>query len=297
MGMVEAPLRALGASCSTNGGKPPIAVQGPLSGGETEVDGASSSQFLTGLLMALPLCPNDSALHVRNLKSKPYVRMTLSLLREFGISVRHSAGLDRLEIPGRQSYRACRYSVEGDWSGASFLLVAGAVAGRVEVDGLDACSPQADRAVLEALRKAGARVRVANGRVEVSGGNLCGFEFDASDCPDLFPPLAALACSCSGESRIVGAMRLRGKESDRGEALAAELGKMGARVRLEEDSMVIRGGRLRGGKVDSHNDHRIAMACAVAALRSEKGAAITNAECVSKSYPGFFRDLESLRVR
>jgi 3-phosphoshikimate 1-carboxyvinyltransferase len=297
IGMVEAPLRELGASISTERGLPPIRVKGPLQGGEVEVDGASSSQFLTGLLMALPLCRKDSVIRVAGLKSRPYVRMTLSLLTEFGIAVRHSPGLDRFEIAGSQSYQPTDYFVEGDWSGASFLLVAGAIAGSVSVGGLDEDSLQADRAILDALRAAGASVEIGNGVVTVGKGKLRGFEFDATDCPDLFPPLAALACSCKGENSIRGASRLSGKESDRGAALAQELSKMGADIRLEGDCLKIRGGKLRGGKADSHNDHRIAMACAVAALDSENGVEIKNDKCVSKSYPGFFGDLEKLRVK
>jgi len=165
------------------------------------------------------------------------------------------------------------------------------------VKGLRADSLQADHAVLGALRQAGAKVKVSKNTVHVSSGALAAFEFDATDCPDLFPPLAALAYSCAGTSRIKGATRLPGKESNRAASLVQELGSMGATLSVKGDVMEIKGGNLTGGTVDSHGDHRIAMACAVAALASEKGARILGAECVSKSYPRFFEDLMRLKVK
>ena len=297
VGMMEKPLSQLGVSCVSKGGLPPITVQGPMNGGTVELDGSESSQFLTGLLMALPLCPGDSVLAVANLKSKPYVEMTIGLLCDFGVKVRANAALSRFEIPGRQKYSSRKYEVEGDWSGASFLLVAGAIAGSVSVKGLRADSSQADRAVLLALKSAGAKVKVSKDAVSVEKSALSAFDFDATDCPDLFPSLAVLACNCHGTSRIKGATRLSGKESNRASALVSELGKMGASLSVKGDVMEITGTRLSGGEVDSHGDHRIAMACAVAALASEKGASISGDECVSKSYPSFFEDLMRLKVK
>jgi 3-phosphoshikimate 1-carboxyvinyltransferase len=297
VGMMEEPLAKLGASCKTNGGVPPLTVRGPIHGGKLQVDGSASSQFITGLLMALPLCEEGSELHVTNLKSKPYVEMTLALLEKFGVQVKHGKELDRFVIKGGQRYKPAAYTVEGDWSSAAFLLVAGATAGKVRVRGLDIASLQADRAIIDVLRLAGAEVGVENGEVVAGKSELNCFEFNAADCPDLFPPLAALACSCRGKSRIKGALRLKGKESDRADALVSEFTKIGGKVSASGDVMEIEGCALRGGTVDSHNDHRIAMACAVAALNSQKGVKIDGAECVAKSYPGFFGDLESLMVK
>jgi 3-phosphoshikimate 1-carboxyvinyltransferase len=254
-----------------------------------------SSQIASGFLMALPRCSQDSVLRVSNLKSKPYLRMTLSLLKEFGIIIHHDEELSRFEIPGDQSYRPRTYRLEGDWSGGAFLLVAGAIAGRVKVRGLSDKSPQADRAILEALEKSGARVRSEGNAVTVEQSRLEAFEFDATDCPDLFPPLVALACYCKGKSVIRGTERLRHKESDRAMTLVAEFGKMGARIHLQNGRMEVTGKRLRGGEVSSRHDHRIAMACAVAGLGSEKGVAIHDWACVAKSHPQFFDDLEALR--
>lgn len=297
MDMAVAPLGKLGAECKTNRGFLPIAVHGPIHGGAVSVDGSQSSQFVSGLLMALPLCKGDSIVTVANLKSRPYVMMTLELMGEFGVAVGRGRGLDRFEIAGEQSYKPAKYEVEGDWSAAAFLLVAGAIAGKVKVAGLRLDSLQADRAMLDALKKAGAAVRIGSGTVAVEGGRLSAFDFDATDYPDLFPPLVALACFCSGESAIKGASRLLGKESDRASVLALEFSKLGAMIEVRGDDVLVTGAALEGGTVDSHGDHRIAMACSIAALRCKKPVKITNEECVSKSYPGFFEDLESLMVK
>lgn len=293
--MVLEPLRQLGVACRTASGRPPVAVQGPLRGGKVLVDGRSSSQFLSGLLLALPRAPEDSLVEVAGLRSAPYVRMTLDVLAAFGARVEASAALDRFRIPGGQAYRAVDLEVEGDWSGAAFLLVAGAVAGEVAVEGLDPASAQADRRVLEALEAAGADLAWEGGALRVRRAPLAAFSFDATDCPDLFPPLAALALSCAGVTRLRGAGRLRAKESDRAAALVGELSALGARIHVDGDLMTIEGGPLRGGRVDPRNDHRMAMACAVAGLASREGATMEGEGCVAKSYPSFFRDLERLR--
>lgn len=297
VGMVQKPLEELGAECRTSNGVPPITVKGPIHGGKLVVDGSASSQFITGLLMALPLCREDSTISVSNPKSKPYLRMTVSLLEKFGVKVECNAEMDKFAIKGGQKYKPAAYAVEGDWSAAAFLLVAGAIAGKVRVRGLDMDSLQADRAIVGALKLAGANVSEEKDGVVAAKSELKSFEFDADDCPDLFPPLVALACNCRGKSRISGALRLKGKESDRAAALVSEFAKIGGKVSMGRggDVMEIEGCALSGGKADSHNDHRIAMALAVAALNSQKGVGIEGAECVSKSYPRFFEDLSALQ--
>lgn len=294
MDMVIAPLKALGTYCITNDGYPPIRIRGPLQGGKVEVDGSLSSQFITGLLMALPLCLEDSEVIVSALNSRPYIDLTLAMLRRFGIEIESDMEYSRFRIPGRQSYQPMTYSVEGDWSGASFLLTAGALAGRVDVTGLALDSLQGDRRVLEALESAGAKVSATPERIRVEAAELKGFDFDATECPDLFPPLAALACGCQGRSTIRGVERLRHKESDRALAIVEELKKLGGKFRVTSSRMEITGTTLRGGEMDSRNDHRIAMAGAVAGLVAREGVAITNWQAVAKSYPGFFRDLKNL---
>lgn len=294
VGMVEQPLAALGAEVRTEGGFPPITVRGPLLGGPARVDGSLSSQFLTGLLLALPLARNDSTLSVDGLRSLPYVHMTLDVLRVFGVHARHDPARGVFDVPGRQEYRPARFDVEGDWSGAANLLVAGALAGEVSVDGLDAESRQADRAILDALRAAGVDVAIADRRVTAARADLRAFAFDASDCPDLFPPLAALAVHCRGRSVISGASRLIHKESNRAAVLVLEFSRLGANIDLVDDRIEVEGGAFPGGRADAQGDHRIAMALSTAALASRKGVEINGSECVTKSYPAFFDDLSAL---
>jgi 3-phosphoshikimate 1-carboxyvinyltransferase len=294
--MIEQPLWDLGVECKTQGGFLPVTIKGPLRAGTTAVDGAVTSQFLTGLLMALPLCVGESEIVVHKLTSKPYIEMTLTIMKTFGVEV-HNENFERFIIKGPQKYKAISYNVEGDWSGAAFPLVGGAIAGSIRVENLNLASCQADKAIIDVLKLAGAKVGIGENYVEVQSADLSGFEFDATDCPDLFPPLVALASYCQGKSVIHGAQRLKVKESDRGNALLNEFTRIGASVKLYENRMEMTGkNALEGGTVDAHNDHRIAMACAVAALRSRQGVTINGWECVAKSYPEFFEDLTRLQV-
>jgi len=291
--MVEQPLGKLGAACSTAAGFPPIRVRGPLRGGEADVDGSLSSQFLSGLLLALPRAEIPSRLRVFDLKSKPYVDLTLKVLADFKVMVNHER-YQVFEIPAPQEYRAGCFRIEGDWSSAASLLVAGVVAGPVVLSGLDPASLQADRRILEVLEECGARLSWEGDTVRVEPGPGRPFSFDTSDCPDLFPPLVALACYGRGPSRIKGISRLTHKESNRSLSLCREFSTLGAVIRLEGDWMVVGPARLSGGTVDSHGDHRMAMALAVAALGAAGEVTINGAECVAKSYPQFFADLKKL---
>jgi 3-phosphoshikimate 1-carboxyvinyltransferase len=286
----EGTLGALGAKCSTTGGFPPVRVCGPLDGGEAVVDGAMSSQFLSGLLLALPLVDADSVLHVRNLASRPYVDLTLGLLTSFGVRVERE-GYERFVIPGAQSYRVGTHDVEGDWSAAAFLLVLGAVGGRMRVTGLDPRSAQADRRVLEVLERAGASVIHHDDGAEVSRGDLTAFEFDLTDAPDLLPPLAALAAHCEGTSVLRHTDRTIHKESNRVEAVASEFSGLGIRVAVKKDTLEICGGPVSAGSGDAHGDHRVAMALAATACAANGPIEIEGAEHVAKSYPQFFDDL------
>ncbi len=295
MDMLTEALQRLGASATDCNGRLPLEVHGPLRGGMAEVDGSVSSQFVTGLLLALPLAREDSTLHIRNAVSVPYIEMTVDTAARFGVEICHN-DYSEFYIPGNQRYRATDFIIEGDWSAAAMLLVAGATAGQVTVDNISMLSRQADTAICEALVRAGAAVIDEPHAITAAHRPLRAFEFDATHCPDLFPALAALAASCEGESIILGTSRLRHKECDRAEAIREEYGKLGIRVDLtEEDTMRIRGGRLRGGRVRSHDDHRMAMSLAVAALRAEAPVEIAGTECVAKSYPRFFEELKKIR--
>ncbi len=296
-------LPQLGVSIHSNAGKLPLRVQGPLQPRPVTVDGSLSSQFLTGLLMAFAAAAQKSVqIQVNDLKSRPYIDLTLSVLRHFGWQVNHEDYTLFNIAPALLPAAEIEYTVEGDWSGAAFLLVAGAVSGSVMVQGIDAASTQADKAILQALRDSGALldIEAAGVRCSVPAGGqaaLRAFSFDATDCPDLFPPLAALAVHCAGVSRIRGVSRLAHKESDRGLTLQEELGKMGAEIRLNGDWMEISGGQvLHGAEVHSRHDHRIAMACAVAALPAAGAVTIHAAEAINKSYPVFFEHLQQLGV-
>lgn len=291
--MIEESLKQLGVRCSSAGGFLPLTILGPLKGGFCEIDGSVSSQLLSGLLMALPLAAKDSEIKVNNLKSKPYIDLTISLLSSFGIKIHHT-DYKLFRIPGNQKYIPCSYTVEGDWSGGAFLLVAGAINGNLTVMGLNNESLQSDRAIISALEKAGAQIKIIDNQIVISKSELRAFNFDATDCPDLFPPLVALASYCKGVSTIKGVSRLKHKESDRASTLMEEFGKMNIKIEIKDDVMYVTGGKAKGAHVESHEDHRIAMAVAVAALGSDGRVFIRDSQCVVKSYPGFFDDLRTL---
>ncbi len=294
VGMIEAPLAELGVVCRSNAGFPPLTVKGPMRGGRVSFDGSLSSQFLTGLLTSLPACEGDSELTVSKLRSRPYVDLTISVLERFGVKVEWNKTQDTFKVKGGQRFEPQRYEVEGDWSAAAFLLVAGAVAGRLTVANLDPDSRQADRRILEVLRDAGAAVATGGSEVSVTAGDLKAFDFDATDSPDLFPPLAVLACFCEGLSTIRGVYRLKHKESDRGTALVEEFSRIGGQFEIRGNVLRIQGRRLEGGVVDARGDHRLAMAGAVAGLRAGNGVRVEGSQAVSKSYPRFFDDLASV---
>ncbi len=288
--MIVDALGQLGVGVETNSGLLPVTLSGRLRGGRAVIDGSTGSQLLTGLLMALPLAGVDSEIEVMGLKSKPYINLTLELLSGFGITV-ENRDFSHFTIPGHQSYRAREYYVEGDWSGAAFLLIAGALNGEVSVRNLSSRSLQADRAIMQALRGAGCHLTETAEGVRTEKSDLKAFNYDATDSPDLFPPLAALAAGCRGTSRIRGVSRLGHKESDRAGTIKAVLGALGIKSAFEGDEMLVSGGKVHGATVSSHNDHRIAMMAAVMAAGATGGITIRDAEAVAKSYPGFFDDL------
>jgi 3-phosphoshikimate 1-carboxyvinyltransferase len=295
MNMIGEALNQLGVKCSGTDGFLPLTIRGPIKGGHCEIDGSVSSQLLSGLLMALPLADEDSVIKVNNLKSKPYIDMTLGVLRDFGIMITNE-NYELFRIPGQQKYLPVTYGIESDWSGGAFLLVAGAINGDIKVSGLRTDSFQSDMGILKALERAGANMKISEGNVGVSKSDLKAFEFDATESPDLFPPLVALASYCTGVTKIKGASRLVHKESDRASALSEEFGKMNIKVELKDDYLFITGGKVKGARVNSHDDHRIAMAVAVAALGASDTVFIKDSHCIVKSYPGFFDDLRKVGV-
>jgi 3-phosphoshikimate 1-carboxyvinyltransferase len=295
-------LPQLGVQCQSQDGLLPLQVNGPLQPKDIEVDGSLSSQFLTGLLMAYAAAGAENVtITVRDLNSRPYIDLTLAVMQAFGLKTPVNNEYKSFFFPDTPAApkNELSFSVEGDWSGGAFLLVAGAITAKdgITINGLDVFSEQADKAVLQALMQAGAVMSIREECIEVKQGPLTAFHFNATDCPDLFPPLAALACYCQGTSVIEGVHRLTHKESNRALTLQDELGKMGAKIRLQDDLMIIEGGvPLNGATVSSRHDHRIAMACAVAALRAGGPVAIQEAEAVNKSYPQFWQHMETLKV-
>ncbi len=286
-------LRALGVSVVANEGVTPLHIRGPMRNTAIQLDGSVSSQFLTGLLIALPLRDVDTQLEVLNPVSMPYLEITLSLQKTFGVDIEHDRYL-RFDIQGNQKYVPAELPIPGDWSSMAFALVSAAIAGEVKVQGLDHPSLQADSMIFQMLDRCGANIYAGTDHVSVTPHTLHAFDADVTQCPDLAPPLTALAAYCPGTSIIRGVHRLRHKESDRAAVLENEWRKLQIDTRIQENMLVIKGGSVHAGDVDAHGDHRIAMALATTALGATGPVTIRGADCVAKSYPGFFDDLETL---
>ncbi|MEO6540188.1 MAG: 3-phosphoshikimate 1-carboxyvinyltransferase [Ferruginibacter sp.] len=307
----------LGILIESNNGHLPLKIKGPLHPADITIDGSLSSQFLTGLLIAFgKAAVKPVTITVHNLKSKPYIDLTLQMMKQFGYEVTNNNyenfvikpsfdgvypdNFGTQDFHNNPSTKFRNYIIEGDWSGAAFLLVAGAIAGGITVKGLDVYSSQADKAILKALMDCGTNISIESGQITINailGDNGKPFHFDATDCPDLFPPLVVLAAYCKGTSVIEGVSRLSHKESNRALTLQQEFEKMGVNINLQDDLMMIEGGGgVKGATVHSHHDHRIAMACAVAALQADGDTMIEQAEAVNKSYPGFYEDLKLLNA-
>jgi 3-phosphoshikimate 1-carboxyvinyltransferase len=292
-------LPQLDVEVNSNHGKLPVTLRGPLRPKNITVDGSLSSQFLTGLLFAFAKsCTVPVRITVKDLSSRPYIDLTISVLKSFGFKI-DNRNYEVFTIHPREPLQAhsIKYTVEGDWSNAAFLLVAGAIAGEITLKGADLNSCQGDKNVMEALYDCGADVKIHNKEIAIKKAQLKAFEFDATHCPDLFPPLVALAAYCKGKTIIKGVNRLLFKESNRAISLRDEFKKMNVDVELNGDLMTIKGGNeIKGANVSSHNDHRIAMATAVAALGAKGNTIIHEAEAVNKSYPDFYKDLKAVKI-
>jgi 3-phosphoshikimate 1-carboxyvinyltransferase len=295
-------LRQLGAEAhfQRHGGKSAIQVKGGgIAGGKTLMRGDVSSQFISGLMFALPKARADTEITlITPLESKGYVQMTGDVLAQHCVKVFITEDFSRVQVPSKQEYKPCNHRVPGDFSSAAFLLAAAAITrSEVSVKNLDYETRQGDKAILGILRDMGVNGKVCSGQVEIEGkGSLLkAVNVDARHVPDLVPVCAVLACYAEGTSKIHSAQRLRYKESDRLLSLYLELRKMGAEIAMDESSLTVKGPcALRGAAADPHNDHRIAMACAVAALGARGETTIQNSECVRKSYPRFFSDLRAI---
>ncbi len=269
----------------------PLKVRGKLTSGTYRVRGDISSQFITGLLFSLPILEGNSRIQITTkLESKGYIDLTLDILKDFGIEIENN-NYKEFNIRGAQKYNSRNYYVEGDYSQGAFFLVAGALGSSIVCSGLNKDSLQGDKVILDILEAMGCNVEESEEGIKVKPSKTKGIEIDASNCPDLVPVLTVLASLSEGETKIVNAKRLRIKECDRLHAITKELNKLGANIIELEDSLIISGvNELKGGEVDSHNDHRIVMALAIAATRTRGNVIINNPRAVEKSYPNFFKD-------
>ncbi len=293
-GELEA-LSSLGAKTTSSNGCAPLTVSGPLRGGCAKVDG-TTSQYLSALLMALPLAANDSVLELDFLNEADYVRITLDWLSRCGINVKYSDDLLHFEIPGNQQYKSFSRVIPADFSTAAFPLGAGVICGEnVEIANLDFSDLQGDKRVFDFVRQMGGDIRDSGNGVIVNRSTLHGGRFDLNATPDALPLMAVLGCYAKGETALVNVPQARLKETDRISCMCSELKKMGADVTELADGMIIRGGsKLHGAAVKSYSDHRIAMSLTVAALGATGKTLISDGSCSAVTYPEFVPDFRRL---
>lgn len=297
MGPLLKALQSCGAVCRSNDGKAPITIRGPITENEVRVDGSMSSQFVSSMLMMSPLVgrPMDVIIEGKTV-SRPYIDITISMMRSFGIEVEEENGRFHIE---NQRYRPTDYTVPSDFSSAAFPLVAGGLSGKVSVSGLDMNDPQGDKKIVDILRMAGCGIGIEGDTVTCSSnGRPKACDIDISDVPDLFPIVAVLMSTADGTSRLYGAPQLRFKESDRIASVERMLSTLGADIEGTDDGCIIRGvPRLKGGRIDHLGDHRLMMAASIASLISDGPVSMDNDSCWNVSYPGFVEQMRSIGLR
>lgn len=293
IGIFTEALPKAGTVCKTEGGLP-LEIKGQLKSGIFEIPGNVSSQFITGLLLALPILEGDSEIVLTSpLESVGYIAMTIRTMKQFGVNIQ--ATEKGWHIKGGQSYKTCDYTTDGDWSQAAFFMVLGAVSGKVTVKGVAKDSTQGDKKCAEILIRFGAKVTQLDNEVTVEKGELKAITIDASQIPDLVPVLSVCAAFAEGTTKIINAERLRIKECDRLKATAELLNNLGGKVKELSDGLEITGvSSLKGGNVNGYNDHRIVMSAAVCAARSDEDITATFAMSINKSYPDFYIDYNSI---
>lgn len=293
IGIFTEALPKAGTVCKTEGGLP-LEIKGQLKSGIFEIPGNVSSQFITGLLLALPILEGDSEIVLTSpLESVGYIAMTIRTMKQFGVNIQ--ATEKGWHIKGGQSYKTCDYTTDGDWSQAAFFMVLGAVSGKVTVKGVAKDSTQGDKKCAEILARFGAKVTQLDNEVTVEKGELKAITIDASQIPDLVPVLSVCAAFAEGTTKIINAERLRIKECDRLKATAELLNNLGGKVKELSDGLEITGvSSLKGGNVNGYNDHRIVMSAAVCAARSDGDITATFAMSINKSYPDFYIDYNSI---
>lgn len=293
IGIFTEALPKAGTVCKTEGGLP-LEIKGQLKSGIFEIPGNVSSQFITGLLLALPILEGDSEIVLTSpLESVGYIAMTIRTMKQFGVNIQ--ATEKGWHIKGSQSYKTCDYTTDGDWSQAAFFMVLGAVSGKVTVKGVAKDSTQGDKKCAEILARFGAKVTQLDNEVTVEKRELKAITIDASQIPDLVPVLSVCAAFAEGTTKIINAERLRIKECDRLKATAELLNNLGGKVKELSDGLEITGvSSLKGGNVNGYNDHRIVMSAAVCAARSDGDITATFAMSINKSYPDFYIDYNSI---
>lgn len=293
IGIFTEALPKAGTVCKTEGGLP-LEIKGQLKSGIFEIPGNVSSQFITGLLLALPILEGDSEIVLTSpLESVGYIAMTIRTMKQFGVNIDTTE--NGWHIKGGQTYKSCNYTTDGDWSQAAFFMVLGAVSGKVTVKGVAKDSTQGDKKCAEILARFGAKVTQLDNEVTVEKGELKAITIDASQIPDLVPVLSVCAAFAEGTTKIINAERLRIKECDRLKATAELLNNLGGKVKELSDGLEITGvSSLKGGNVNGYNDHRIVMSAAVCAARSDEDITATFAMSINKSYPDFYIDYNSI---
>lgn len=293
IGIFTEALPKAGTVCKTEGGLP-IEIKGQLKSGIFEIPGNVSSQFITGLLLALPILEGDSEIVLTSpLESVGYIAMTIRTMKQFGVNIDTTE--NGWHIKGGQTYKSCNYTTDGDWSQAAFFMVLGAIGGKVTIKGVAKDSTQGDKKCAEILAEFGAKVTQRDNEVTVEKGDLKAITIDASQIPDLVPVLSVCAAFAEGTTKIINAERLRIKECDRLKATAELLNNLGGKVKELSDGLEITGvSSLKGGNVNGYNDHRIVMSAAVCAARSDEDITATFAMSINKSYPDFYIDYNSI---
>ena len=277
-----------------NNSQESILIDGKIKSGIIKLNNQNTSQLLSALLITMPFLNGDSEIICKNLVSKNYVDITLEMLKSLGINILNKS-YERFIIKGNQKLKKNKIVVEGDWSSAAFHFVGAAISGKVDIYGLNINSSQGDKEIINVLRKCGSKIKINNSYISVLKDKLIPFVFDATDCPDLFPPLIVLASCCEGDSIINGVDRLINKESNRALSLKKEFSKLGVDINQENNSFRITGKDfLDANEVSSHLDHRIAMSLSIAAIKCKNPITINNSEVVNKSYSRFFEDLEKI---
>jgi 3-phosphoshikimate 1-carboxyvinyltransferase len=276
-----------------NNGCPPIEVSGPMIGGVTTLD-CRSSQYLSSLLIACPCLKQDTVIELHNVCEKPYIELTLKWLNELGIKYENQ-DFTKIKVFGNQSYKSFEKIIPGDWSSATFLLVAGVMlAGELRIRGLNMDDLQADKKVIEYLKQMGAKIEVDGNKLVVRKSELQGSKIDLNDSPDAFPAMAVVGCFANGRTILNGVSHARIKETDRIAVMAKELSKMGAVVEEMDDGLIIDGGNLKGARLKGYNDHRIVMALSLAGMIAEGKTTIDTAEAINVTFPNYIEMMQKI---